>query len=128
MWVVNTNIYHKKRWMYCIKEGSVKVCKPYVGYSHREWFDMEGWGGEYETIVRGYVDLDSNVYFYIGSDFRVDDSVKETFFNSLKELAMKMRLNPTSKIYGGMNVGQMGEDWKPINYYGEVREFIKAIG
>ena len=121
--------YHKQRRIFCVHEDRLYIAEKNLTSSHLEWFSDIGILNDpkdksFEKIVRGYLSKDGDIYFYIGSNFKVNKSSEEIFFSKLKELIKELNIENTAKIYGGMHVGKKGEGWKPLKEYGLVGEFL----
>jgi len=65
------------------------------------------------VIVRGVVEEQGDVYFYVGYGFKVTLEAEIIFFKYLKELSKKIQLEPNSKIFGG---------WPVKKEYGELQD------
>lgn len=127
----STNLvqFHKHRRMFCIMKEVLHVAQPNIPDSHIEWSQREGWttslrDPQYEKIVRGMVDHEGNVHFYVGSDFHIDQNAEKQFFNHIEDLANALHLNREVRIFGGKVVGEVGTLWKPIKTYGTIQDHI----
>ena len=122
-----TRVFHRSRRMFCIYQDKLFIAEPNLPYSHAVWLKKEGWlsKGDDEImtkIVRGVVDDQGCIYFYIGYDFRIDDNCEHVFFSHLKELADRLKLNSEAKIFGGLIKSEPGQIWPPIKSYGKISE------
>lgn len=122
--------FHRARRMFCIKDNKLYIADPHLSNSHAVWFERMGWmRGKDDTdvmndIIRGFVDGDGDIYFYIGYDFRVGPEAEKIFFNHLKELVGKLKVKPEGKIGGGLVRQVSGTKWPPARCYGLIREFL----
>jgi hypothetical protein len=114
--------YHKKRRMFCIKDDELFIADANLTYSHKEWFEKEGWGSSME-VIRGIVDEEGDIYFYTGQNFEINEKAEEEFFKHLPELVEKLNLKQTAKIYGGLIKQTPGRQWPPKKEFGTVAEF-----
>lgn len=99
--------FHKRRRMFCVKDEKLYIAKSGLDYSHAEWFEKEGWmtvknDNFIYYAMRGIVDQDSNIYFYVGYNFEINLQIEKIFFRNLESLAKQLNLKPTSSIYGGL--------------------------
>ena len=102
--------FHKSRRMFCIHKNKLFVAEPNLEYSHAVWFEKEGWISKQKDelineVIRGMVDYKGDIYFYRGYNFEIDKNVEKMFFAYLKELVEKLNLKPSSKIFGGLIIG-----------------------
>lgn len=119
--------FHRSRRMFCIYENRLMIAKPNLPYSHAAWFLKEGWISKendklMDTIVRGIVDSKGDIFFYVGYDFGVNKESENIFFKHLKELSQKLKLNPDTRIFGGLIKQEAGKIWPPKKDYGKIRE------
>ncbi|MCX6790887.1 MAG: hypothetical protein NTV62_01690 [Candidatus Gribaldobacteria bacterium] len=122
--------FHGSRRMFCVKDNVLYIAKPNLSDSHAAWFEKEGWiqnDNDEEFLrdnVRGFIDSDGDVYFYVGYDFCINKKAEEVFFAHLKELAQKMKINPDAKINGGLLKQKPGSKWPPQKFYGRLEDLI----
>jgi hypothetical protein len=121
--------FHRKRRMFCIKDGKVIIAKPNLPYSHAVWFEKEGWITEEDDILmdemtRGVLTPDGDVYFYTGYNFELNKEIEKEFFQHLPELVKKLKLKKQAKVYGGLVEDDYTKKWAPKKDYGTVREFL----
>ena len=117
--------FHRSRRMFCIYLNKLYIAKPNLSYSHAVWFEKEGWisrekDGLMDRLIRGIVDNNGDVYFYVGYDFRINNEMESTFFSYLKELVEKLKLKSNAKIFGGLIKSEDGKTWLPRKEYGEI--------
>jgi hypothetical protein len=131
---VNTEVkkYHKSRRMFCIYKGKLYIAKPNLDYSHYIWFKKEGWvstkkDGLINEIVRGIIDDEGNISFYIGNDFEINKEVETIFFSNLKKITKKMELDTDAEIFGGAIKQKPGEKWPPRKKYGKIKNFSNLL-
>ena len=82
--------FHKSRRMFCIYQNKLYTAEANLPYSHAVWFEKEGWISRkkddfMDSIIRGIVDSEGNVYFYTGYDFEINEEAESIFFLHLKE-------------------------------------------
>jgi len=87
--------FHKSRRMFCIVDSVLHIAEPNVSYSHAVWFENKGWMNAanntfMDTVVRGIVDAKGDIYFYVGYDFHINESIEKIFFLHLKELVKQL--------------------------------------
>ncbi len=122
--------FHRGRRMFCIKDGKLYIADPHRSDSHAVWFERMGWmqgkddADVMDDIIRGFVDRDGDVYFYIGYDFRVDKKAEKVFFAHLKELVRKLKVRPEGKVGGGLVRQVPGTKWPPARFYGLIKELL----
>lgn len=119
--------FHASRRMFCIKDDQVYIAQANLDYSHAVWFEKEGWMTAQDdtfinTNVRGFVDKQGNIYFYVGYDFIVTSEVEKIFFDHLQELAQQLNLSQDAQIYGGLVRQSDGGEWPPAKSYGSVQK------
>lgn len=120
--------FHKRRVMFCIRDGKVFLAPKNVTYTHAVWFHKMGWikpGDDalMETMVRGFF-VDNEIYFYTGYDFRLTDDCEKILFSHVRELASKTGLPLTARVFGGMVRTKPGEKFKPIKEYGTLKDIM----
>jgi len=121
-----TIAFHKSRRMFCIYENKLFIAEPNLPYSHAVWFEKEGWISRkkddlMDSLVRGIIDSNGDIYFYIKYEFEINDEAESTFFSHLKELVEKLNLKSNSKIFGGL-IKQDSGKWPPRKEYGKIED------
>lgn len=98
--------FHKMRKMFYFDEKGGIHFPPiqYKDSSHSEWF--KAYKIDIESVIRGYIE-GYNAYCYIGKDFKIPNLTVENYFTLTDNLGIW-------KIHLGLNVGEIGEVWKPI--------------
>ncbi|MBI5398719.1 hypothetical protein HZB03_04615 [Candidatus Woesearchaeota archaeon] len=124
-----SSVFNQSRIMFAIHDGKLNFAPPKATYSHAKWFRDQGWvkGPNdmfIETTVRGFVDADG-VYFYVGFDFRVDETAEKLFFPHLGELKLKLRLPDEFPVYGGMIRTEQPGKFETRKQYGFLADVIK---
>jgi len=124
--------FHRKRRMFCIKDGKVIVAKPNLPYSHAVWFEKEGWISEEDDILmdemtRGVVDADGNVHFYVGYNFELNKKAEKEFLEYLPELVKKLQLKKQAKVFGGLVEDDHTKEWLPKKEYGTVGKLLSNL-
>lgn len=121
--------FHRSRRMFCIIDGNLYIAKPQVPYSHAVWFEKEGWmTAEDDHLMkiatRGFIDTLGNVYFFVGYDFKINETTEKTFFPLLKTLVDRLQLKLSSMVYGGLIRQSSGGQWPPQKCYGIISELL----
>ncbi len=116
--------------MFYVYKNRLIIAPSNMPYSHAEWFVREGFMSKNDddlmnTIVRGIVTRDKEIYFYVGHDFNVTAEAESEFFCHLKELQQALSLKDSTLIYGGAIKDRVGSQWTARKNYGEVRQFIR---
>lgn len=120
---------HRQRRMFAIIENQLFITEKGDLRSHLKWFIDEGWINNkndimFAQIVRGFVSLEGDIYFYKGLNFTIDTESQEELLKFLTEIVEKLKLNPKSKIFGGMiKQGKTGK-WPPKIYLGTIKEIL----
>ena len=119
--------FHLSRRMFCIYQDELFIAEPNLPYSHTVWFEKKDWISKEKSrlmdkIVRGIVNNKGDIYFYVGYNFEINPQIESLFFSHLEELAKKLNLKPTSKIFGGAIRGESGKMWLPKKEYGEIKD------
>lgn len=122
-----TRAFHQGRRMFCIYQDKLIIAEPDLPHSHAVWFENQGWITKdkdelMEKIVRGIIDNNGNVYFYIGYDFQINERIESIFFRHLGELVEKLKLKPDAKISGGLIKQEPGQKWPPRKEYGKIQD------
>lgn len=99
--------FHESRTIFYFdkKDGIHFAPKQFENSSHDEWFKAEKI--DIEKVIRGYI-KNSNAYCYIGKDFRIPNLTINQYF------VLKDNLRCWN-VYLGLNVKEIGEEWKPIH-------------
>lgn len=71
--------------------------------------------------VRGIVDQEGDVYFYVGYDFEINGKTEAIFFSHLKELVEELNLKSNVEIFGGLIKQDFGK-WPPRKGYGKIED------
>lgn len=119
--------FHHSRRMFCIYQNKLYIAEENLPYSHAVWFEKEGWISKekdelMDEIIRGIVDNNGNVYFYVGYDFEINKKIEAIFFSHLKELVEKLKLKSNAKIFGGLIKQEVGKIWPPRKEYGKIED------
>ncbi|MBR9677036.1 hypothetical protein GOV04_02750 [Candidatus Woesearchaeota archaeon] len=123
--------FHRGRIMFVIKDNRLFIAPKGVAYSHAVWFEREDWmkfndDSFMNENVRGRVDPQGNIGFYVGYDFSVTEKAEKTFFKHLKEIVTKLNVQPTALVYGGLK--KISDDsLGPAKNYGTVKELLKNV-
>ena len=119
--------FHRNRRMFCIYYNKLFIAESNLPYSHAVWFEKEGWISRekdelMDEIIRGIVDNNGDVYFYVGYDFEINKEIESIFFSHLKELVERLKLKSNAKIFGGLIQQEAGKKWSPRKEYGEIED------
>jgi hypothetical protein len=114
--------FHRSRRMFCINDGEVLVGPQNSPLSHKEWLTTLGYDSEklIEESVRGFAD-DRGLFFYKGTDFKVDRDTEETLLNHLNELRDILQLQGDTRVYGGV-IPTDDVKYPPEREYGTIEE------
>lgn len=123
--------FHKSRRMFCVYQNKLFIAEPNLPYSHAVWLEKEKWitaekDALMNNVVRGVVDSNGNIYFYVGYDFQVNEEVESILFSHLKELIEKLKLKPNAKIFGGLIKSESGKIWTPRKKYGKIKDNLSS--
>lgn len=115
--------------MFAIYKGRLHIADTGLDYSHAEWFKRLGWLDEsndslMSQIVRGYV-KDGAIFFYIGYDFVINDTVIDTMRSHIKELAATLGLSESTQVNGGAIISHDGKATPRIDL-GTISDFLSA--
>lgn len=104
--------FHKSRIAFAILSNKI-IYLVNSEMSHKEWLISSKFieGNEFDEIVRGYIKY-NNIYFYKG-DFLTDKSLETTALEYCFKIHKENNLKLPSKIYCGLQKGQIGDEWKP---------------
>lgn len=113
--------------MFCIYKDKLFIAEPNLPYSHAIWFEKQGWISKenddlMNKIIRGIIENNGDISFYIGYDFQINDEIESIFFNYLKELVEKLNLPPNTKLFGGWIKPETENTWNKRKEYGEVQD------
>jgi len=119
--------FHRSRRIFCIYQNKLFIAEPNLSYSHAVWFEKKGWISRkkdelMDSIIRGIVDSNGDVCFYVGYDFEINKEIESIFFLHLKELVEKLNLKSNAKIFGGLIKEQAGKVWTPRKEYGKIED------
>lgn len=121
-----TKAFHRSRRMFCIYQNKLFIAEPNLPYSHAVWFEKEGWISRendelMDKIIRGIVNNNGDIYFYVGYNFDINKEIESIFFYHLKELVKKLELKSNAKIFGGLITQESGK-WPPRKEYGTIED------
>ncbi len=121
-----TRAFHLSRRMFYIYQNKLFVAESDLPYSHAVWFEKKGLISRkkdklIDEIIRGIIDGDGNIYFYVGYDFEINKEIESLFFSHLKELTEKLKLKFNAKIFGGLIKQKVGK-WPPRRAYGKIKD------
>lgn len=122
--------FHRSRRMFCVYDNQLRIADENLPYSHATWFQNENWmtkekDGLMNEIPRGIVNSKGDVYFYVGYNFEINESIEFIFFPHLAELVKRLNLNTGAQIYGGLIKSDPGTMWLPVKLYGKIEDKIK---
>ena len=119
--------FHRRRRMFVVHNGRVKVANKRDPRTHREWLSAEGIQLGEQT--RGYY-LAGRLVAYRGEYFLGDsvvvDSLRANDYEVLKALSVALDLNETVEVWVGAKPGEPGQIWQPTKFLyslGEVLNF-----
>ena len=75
--------------------------------------------------MRGALNPDGNIRFYITEECVINDEIEKKFFEILSELVEIFNLKPETLIGGGVIKQKPGKIWPAIKEYGQVKDYIK---
>lgn len=122
--------YHKQRKMFFLIKNKIIIPEAGSDKSHKEWLELNGYSQEesekiIENNLRGVVNPDGTLRFFVGKDRTINDRIEEKFFEILPELVKIFNLKSETIIGGGVKEGKAGEVWPAIKEYGQVKDYIK---
>jgi len=122
--------FHKKRRMFCIKDSKLFVAKTNLPYSHAVWFEKEGWFKDdddslIDKIVRGFVNEKGDVYFYMGYDFQITETIEKELFKHIGQLVEKLNLKQSARVFGGLNEQESAGQWSPKKDLGRIADILR---
>jgi len=120
--------FHRNRRMFCIYKGEMFIAEPNLEYTHAVWFEKQGWMTKeddslIDNIIRGMVDKDGGISFYIGYDMRTIDILGFDLQKYVKELVKELNLKKDAKVFGGWKQLE-DKTWQPIKEYGQVGDYV----
>mgnify|MGYP001806601676 FL=1 len=129
----NEKEYHKARRMFFLIDEKLVIAENGSEYSHFEWLKKQGCSDEkvknfIKTELRGVLNPDGNLRFYVGEDFEVNEKIEKDFFRILPELVEKLNIRVDSEIGGGTIRQEIGKFWPEKKKYGKVGDFIDLKG
>jgi hypothetical protein len=121
--------YHKARRMFFLINNELIIPESGSDKSHLEWLIENGYTKDkaeniIETVLRGVVNPDGNIRFFIGKDWGINEEIEKKFFEILPKLFEIFKLNPDAIIGGGNIKGKVGDFWVARKEYGKVKDFI----
>ncbi len=122
--------YHRSRRMFFVIGNELVLPESGSDKSHKEWLELNGYSVDevkkiIETQLRGVLNPDKSIRFFVGKDRTVTNEIEEKFFEILPELVIAFDLRPETIIGGGVKQGKVGEVWSAIKEYGQVKDYIK---
>lgn len=122
--------YHKNRRMFFWIDNKLVIPEAESDKSHYEWLIVNGYSQQeaeniIKTVLRGVVNPDGNIRFYIGENWDINEEIEKKFFEILPELVEKLNIDQEAIIGGGTIKGKIGDFWEARKEYGKVKEFIK---
>jgi hypothetical protein len=127
-----TKAFHKSRRMFCIYKGKLFFAEPNLTCSHAVWFEKEGWISKEEDqqmdkIVRGIINNEGDIYFYVGYDFQINTQTESIFFDYLDKIVEQLELKPTAKIFGGLAKQEGDSEFSPRKEYGQIKDYLEVL-
>ena len=127
---MNEKKYHKKRRMFFLINNELVLPESGSDKSHMEWLLSQGKTiSEAKNIIdnnlRGAVNPDGNIRFYIGENWEINEEIEKKFFEILPKIVETLKINPEAIIGGGTIKGRIGDFWQARKEYGKVKDFIK---
>lgn len=124
-------LMHRARKMFAIVDHTLMIAPKNANYSHADWFEKKKWitktnNSAMETITRGRVDPNGDVYFYVGFDFRLTKKAETEFFDYLPALIKKFKIQPTARVFGGLVKGNADDNWPPRKKYGTIDSLLSS--
>jgi len=122
--------YHKARRMFFLIDKKLVIVESGSEKSHFEWLKGQGYSDKKAKEIignnlRGVLNPDGNLRFYIGEDFKINEKIEKEFFEILPELVHKLEIKMDAEIGGGTIKGNDGDFWPPRKEYGKIEDFIK---
>lgn len=121
--------YHKQRRMFFLINDEIIIPEIGSDKSHKEWLESNGYSQEeskniIENKLRGVVNPDGNLRFFVGNNRVVNEEIEKNFFEILPRLIEKFNLKPETLIGGGVKEGKVGEFWPAIKEYGQIKDYL----
>lgn len=121
--------YHKSRRMFFFINEQLILPEKGSLKSHIEWLESNGYSAKeakkvINTELRGVLNPDGNIRFYVGENWEVNDEIEKKFFEILPELIKIFELGTEVKIEGGALKQEIGL-WPARKSYGYIRDYIK---
>jgi hypothetical protein len=120
--------YHKLRRMFFLIDGKLVLPEKNCPKSHKEWLETNKYTKEevqriINTQLRGVLNPDGNIRFYVGENWEINQDIEKKFFEILPELIKIFELGPEVKIEGGAIKQEVGV-WPARKEYGYVKNYI----
>lgn len=93
--------------------------------SHKAWMIDEGVGHLYNKVIRGYADP-TGIYLYKGDNYTLDLADLAIARNHAKIVGLRLRLDPSIEVWGGVIPGQVGVRWKGRMKLGTLRSVART--
>lgn len=124
--------YHKSRKMFQLIDSKLVIAEPSFEGCHLDWLLNIGYSKEEaERIIdkemRGVVDPDGNIKFFIGKGWDLNNKIELDFFKILPELIEKLDIKGDVKVGGGATKQEIGKIWPAKKDYGTVEELLSKI-
>ena len=121
--------YHRSRRMFFVIDDNLVIAEANSEKSHFEWLLEQYWPEEkatefIETGLRGALNPDGNIRFYIRESCEINEEIEKKFFDILPELVEKLNISLDAKVGGGVIKGEIGKLWPPRKEYGKVKDLI----
>ncbi|MPM23364.1 hypothetical protein SDC9_69836 [bioreactor metagenome] len=125
---MNEKEYHKKRRMFFLINNELVLPESGSDKSHMEWLLSQGKTiNEAKNIIdnnlRGVVNPDGNIRFYIGENWEINEEIEKKFFEILPKIVEIFKISPEAIIGGGTIKGKIGDFWKARKEYGKVKDY-----
>lgn len=123
--------YHRTRRMFFLINGKLVIPEVGSSKSHKEWLESNGYLPDeaqkiIDTELRGALNPDGNIRFYVGENWEINENIEEKFFKILPELVKIFNLGPETKIEGGAVQQEEGKIWPGRKYYGKIKDYINS--
>lgn len=111
--------------MFYIDRGVLHIAPKKSPLSHSQWMRQQGLDDSaIKQLVRGFVDQNGDVHFYVGSDFDVDQNSEEQMKKHLPELLKQLNLNDNAQVFGGAVPQQNFDIWPARKQYGTIESIL----
>jgi len=122
--------YHRNRRMFFWIDDKLVIPEKGSDKSHIEWLIANGWTPEeaekvIETVLRGVVNPDGNIRFFVGKEWEINEEIEKKFFEILSDIVEKLEVSPEATIGGGTIKGKIGDFWPAKKEYGKVKDFLR---